>query len=272
MRGVIVSLVSMMAMLAPVTACGAAQKAEQARAADPLKDVLAGSIRSDKNRARDTYRHPTETLNFFGLKPGMTVVEIWSGGGWYSEVLAPYAAATGGRYVAAERGDAKDARAFFDKNPALAKASSVALFPYSGEGEKVADGSADMVLTFRNVHNWAGAKEPYADEAFRQMFAMLKPGGTLGVVDHRMNADDAGTFEGKNGYMKEATIKKLAEDAGFKFVAASEINANPKDTKDYDRGVWTLPPTLRLGDTDKAKYLAIGESDRMTLKFVKPAK
>ena len=268
----LVSLVAIgLAVLAPVAACGAAQTGEQARAADPLKAALAGSIRSDKNRARDKYRHPAETLAFFGLKPGMTVVEIWSGGGWYSEILAPYAAATGGRYIAAERGDAKDARAFFDKHPELAKVSSVAPFPFAGEGEKVADGSADLVLTFRNVHNWAGAKTPYADEAFRQMYAMLKPGGTLGVVDHRMNADSPNMFEGKNGYMKEATVKKLAEDAGFKFVAASEVNANPKDTKDYERGVWTLPPTLRLGEQDKAKYLAIGESDRMTLKFVKPA-
>ena len=260
-----------LALAAPVGSAAVAQTAGKAQASDPLKAALAGSIRSDKNRARDQYRHPAETLNFFGLKPGMTVVEIWSGGGWYSEVLAPYAAATGGRYVAAERGDAKDARAFFANNPELAAVSSVAAFPYAGEGEKVADGSADLVLTFRNVHNWAGAKTPYADEAFRQMYAMLKPGGTLGVVDHRMDAANSGEFEGKNGYMKEATVKKLAEDAGFKFVAASEVNANPRDTKDYDRGVWTLPPTLRLGETDKAKYLAIGESDRMTMKFVKPA-
>jgi predicted methyltransferase len=147
----------------------------------------------------------------------------------------------------------------------------LAEFPNTGANPKVPDGSADVVLTFRNVHNWRFDGTDNTANAFKQIFAMLKPGGTLGVVDHRLNEKDDAAKEEKSGYMKESSIIAFAEAAGFKLAAKSEINANPKDTKDYEKGVWTLPPNLREGDKDKDKYLAIGESDRMTLKFVKPA-
>ncbi len=127
-----------------------------------------------------------------------------------------------------------------------------------------------MVLTFRNVHNWMMGTTPFADEAFRQMFAMLKPGGTLGVVEHRLPESADAARERTSGYVKTSTVRRLAEQAGFRLVAASEINANPRDTADWAEGVWTLPPTLALKDKDREKYLVIGESDRMTLKFVKP--
>jgi predicted methyltransferase len=127
-----------------------------------------------------------------------------------------------------------------------------------------------VVLTFRNVHNWMMGDQPFADQAFRQAYAMLKPGGTLGIVDHRLPEHADTAREKSSGYLKTSTVRRLAEQAGFRFVAASEINANPKDTADWPEGVWTLPPVLRLKDQDRAKYLAIGESHRMTLKFVKP--
>jgi predicted methyltransferase len=151
-----------------------------------------------------------------------------------------------------------------------------AVFPaFAKADHRFPDGAADVILTFRNVHNWQmGARHegrPYAEEAFRQMFAMLRPGGTLGVVDHRLPESADAARERTSGYVKLSTVRRLAEGAGFRFVAASEINANPRDTADWPRGVWTLPPALRLGDRDRARYLAIGESDRMTLRFVKPA-
>ena len=134
----------------------------------------------------------------------------------------------------------------------------------------LASGSADVVLTFRNVHSWLDAENPIADAVFAEAFRVLKPGGTLGVVEHRLPeaADDARQLT--SGYVKVSTVRRLAEKAGFQFVEASEINANPKDTADHPEGVWTLPPSLQLGDKDREKYLAVGESDRMTLKFVKP--
>jgi len=235
--------------------------------------AVAAPTRTPANAERDPFRHPAETLAFFGVEPGGTVVELWPGGGWYTEILAPLAKAGGGTlYVAAawERGlnRIKEKQA---ADAATYGGLQLAEFPASGAGPKVPDGSADVVLTFRNVHNWRFGGADNTADAFKQIFAMLKPGGTLGVVEHRLNEDDDAAKEEKSGYMKESSIIAFAEAAGFKLAARSEVNANPKDTKDYPKGVWTLPPNLTEGETDRAKYVAIGESDRMTLKFVKPA-
>ena len=243
-----------------------------------LEQAVANPARSEKNRARDVYRHPVQTLEFFGIQPTDTVVEIWPGGGWYTEILAPYLAAKGRLFVAAAAGKGEEAVAKrLDADPALFGKVERANFPTVLGGTGVAPGMADAVLTFRNVHNWGMGyqhpeRKPYSEEAFAELFAMLKPGGVLGIEDHRLPEGASAEREKSSGYIKVSTVRALAEKAGFQFVAASEINANPKDTADWPKGVWTLPPTLALGDTDRAKYEAIGESDRMTLKFIKPKK
>ncbi|MEI7035424.1 methyltransferase [Fulvimonas yonginensis] len=240
-----------------------------------LDQVLAGDWRSPAHRARDVWRHPKATLEFFEVRPDQTVVEITPGGGWYAEILAPLLR-DNGRYVAAEEqpsagGEAREddtaLRKLFAAHPAQFDRASIVAFdpkaPVFG-----APGSADRVLTFRNVHNWAVAGN--APAMFKAFFAVLKPGGVLGVVDHR--ADDGAVLEQveDSGYLPVDYVVKLATDAGFVLDGSSEVNANPKDDHDHPKGVWTLPPTLALGDKDRAKYLAIGESDRMTLRFVKP--
>jgi len=241
--------------------------------AGQLDAVLAGSWRSEHNKARDVYRHPKATLQFFGLQPDKTVIEITPGGGWYTEILAPllrdnghYIAAVSGGKGGEDQQDADALRAKFKADPAEYGKANVVVFnpkaPVLG-----APGSVDMVLTFRNVHNWTMAGN--AEAMFKAFYAVLKTGGTLGVVDHR--AAQGANLEAikDSGYLPTDYVIKLATDAGFKLDGQSEINANPKDTKNYPKGVWTLPPTLTLGDKDKDKYLAIGESDRMTLRFVK---
>jgi predicted methyltransferase len=236
--------------------------------------AVAASTRTPANLERDKYRNPAATLAFFGLKPGQTVVELWPGGGWYTEILAPHANAGGGTYWAAapwERG-LNRVKEWQGAKPDLYGKIQLAEFPNAGTNPKVPDGSADLVLTFRNVHNWRFGGADGTAAAFRQMFAMLKPGGTLGVVEHRLNESQDTALEEKSGYMKESSVIAFAEAAGFKLAGRSEINANPRDTKDYPKGVWTLPPRFAEGEVDRAKYTAIGESDRMTLKFVKPAK
>ncbi|MGR4891538.1 class I SAM-dependent methyltransferase [Sphingopyxis sp. LARHCG72] len=240
---------------------------------DAIAAAVAAPTRTPANLARDPYRHPAETLAFFGVKPGDTVVELWPGGGWYTEILAPLAKSGGGTLYAAapwERGLNK-VKEWQGAKPDLYGAVKLAEFPNAGTNPKVPDGSADVVLTFRNVHNWRSGGAESTANAFRQIYAMLKPGGTLGVAEHRLDEKDDSAKEEKSGYLKESTVIALAEAAGFKLAGRSEVNANPKDTKDYPKGVWTLPPSLAEGDKDRAKYVAIGESDRMTLKFVKPA-
>jgi len=238
-----------------------------------LDEAVNSDFRTEKNKARDTYRHPLATLQFFEVQPDQTVIEISPAGGWYTEILAPLLA-TKGQYVGtvkkADLSDKMNAdlKAWVDKNP---EASSKAKFvEFGGDNWKLGDdGSADRVLTFRNVHNWMIAKKE--KDYFKAFYAVLKPGGILGVVEHRAGKKTK-SKNGDKGYVQEKYIIDLAKKAGFKLMAKSEINANPKDTKDYPEGVWTLPPTLRLGDKDRDKYLAIGESDRMTLKFIKPVK
>ena len=244
--------------------------------ASQLDDVLAGNWRSAANRARDVYRHPKATLQFFGVRPDQTLIEITPGGGWYSEILAPLLNANG-HYVAAvaapkagnegRRNDSALHRLFAADPAHFGHATIVEFNPHAPVFG--APGSADMVLTFRNVHNWAVADT--APAMFKAFFAVLRPGGVLGVVDHRA-ADGATLVAVKDsGYLPTTYVVKLATDAGFVLDGNSEINANAKDTRDYSKGVWTLPPTFALGEKDRAKYQAIGESDRMTLRFVKPA-
>jgi predicted methyltransferase len=244
--------------------------------------VLAGQWRSDENKARDVYRHPRETLAFFGLKAGMNVVEITPGGGWYTEILAPLLKGQG-KLTAAIVDPATAAsdgtKNYLDKSNAKYKEKlaadpehygevSVREFPMNAPafGDP---GSADLVLTFRNVHNFMAWNDDAA--VFKAAFDVLKPGGVLGVTDHRAAPGTALEKTKESGYIPEDYVIKLATDAGFTLAEKSEINANPKDTKDHEKGVWTLPPSYALGDKDKEKYSAIGESDRMTLKFVKPA-
>ncbi|MEP7041486.1 MAG: methyltransferase [Dokdonella sp.] len=247
-----------------------------------LDQALAGSWRSDANKARDRYRHPKQTLEFFGVKPDDTVIEITPGGGWYAELLAPALKGSGSYVSAIEKAKKADGEAAQDKSALQKKfegdaadysAAKVVEFDVNAPNFG-APASADVVLTFRNVHNWVmgdnDERAQRAPEMFKAFFDVLKPGGTLGIVDHR--AAVGADFEKikETGYLPQDFVIKLATDAGFKLVDQSEINANPKDTKDYPKGVWTLPPTLTLKEQDKDKYLAIGESDRMTLKFVKP--
>lgn len=243
---------------------------------DPMMMVLKSDARGETAK-RDPFRNPKETLEFFGLGPNMTVVEIWPGGGWYANILAPYADATNGSYIAALFAETSDYAirgnaAFREKFPAATTTT------FSKDAEEIAPaGTADMVLSFRNVHNWMSGG--YAEKAFADFHAALKPGGTLGIVEHRLPATMEQDPQGRSGYVQQALVIKMAEEAGFEFVAASEINANPKDTADHPFGVWTLPPVSRKAprgeeadpNFDGAKYEAIGESDRMTLKFRKPA-
>jgi len=267
--------------IAPV---GVHFKAEaQQGSAAAVDAALAGSHRSDGNKARDRYRHPKETLEFFGLRPEMTVVEIWPGGGWYTEVLAPVLRERGKLYVAQygsqppfpyQQREMDTLAAKMRANPDLYRAvTPTALNFFTNELAIAPPGSVDLVLTFRNVHNWfeEGYGPPNAAElAFNAMFTALKPGGMLGVVDHRWPDPATEDPRAKNGYVSEQRVIALAEAAGFELAGRSDVNRNPLDTHDYPEGVWTLPPDLALGDRDRDKYLAIGESDRFTLKFVKP--
>lgn len=232
-----------------------------------LKAAVSASTRTPANVARDAARHPAETLAFFGVQPNHTVVELYPGGGWYTEILAPYLSGKGQLWVAAPTNGLKGVNALIAKNNAVYGKVKVA------DGlAAVPAGSADVVLTFRNVHNWRFGGQDAAQQVFNAAFTMLKPGGTLGVVEHRLPEARDAAAEEKSGYMKTSSVIAFAKKAGFEVVGQSEVNANPKDTADYPDGVWTLPPVLRKGDVDRAKYVAIGESDRMTIKFRKPKK
>jgi predicted methyltransferase len=258
-----------------------AVSAMAADAQDPLATAIASPSRTAKFTARDQYRHPLETLRFFGLQPNQTVVEISPGRGWYMEILAPYLREQGKYYAVIEAPDVAGATKETKENAAALRQRIADDPAHLGKvvisewhppqlSEICPPGTADVVLTFRNVHNWLETGEQQA--RFNAFFKALKPGGVLGVVEHRAKPGTSLEQMRKSGYMDEDYVKKLATTAGFRFAAESPINNNPKDTKDYPEGVWTLPPTLTLGDKDRDKYLAIGESDRMTLRFVKPTK
>ncbi|MGO9773798.1 MAG: class I SAM-dependent methyltransferase [Roseiarcus sp.] len=249
-----------------------------AQTADPaLAAIVANPDRNPANRARDPYRHPEATLSFFGVTSDSVVVEIQPGrDGYWTEILAPYLR-DHGHYIAAVAPRAsmsKEARDAFDAFEAEYAATperygAIEIAEFSGDtGAVAAPESADFVLTFRNIHNWMAKGRAAA--TFSAFYAALKPGGVLGVVEHRGRADAAQDPLAKSGYVREDYAIALAEAAGFKLAGKSEINANPRDTRDYPVGVWALPPTYRLGDVDRDKYAAIGESDRSTLKFVKP--
>ena len=237
-----------------------------------------GEHRSEANTARDEYRHPVETLEFFGIKDGDTVMEIWPGGGWYTEILAPAMRDHGTLIIAtwdpAVEGQPsyryelpKKMEETFAKHPEVYDQVTFEYFSPPQSPSLGDAGSLDAIVTFRNTHGWIGAGQ--AQEIFNEFARVLKPGGTLGVVQHRAKEGADPAVSSKQGYVSEAAVKELAANAGLKFVEGSEINANPKDTKDHKEGVWTLPPSYALGDEDKEKYAAIGESDRMTLRFKK---
>jgi predicted methyltransferase len=264
----------MIRRIALVSALAVAAIAAPAIAAGPFDAAVAGAWRSPANKARDAHRHPAETLKFFGVKPGQTVVEISPAAGWYTEILAP-AMKGNGKYVAALANPlasvnaAKSVETFKTKFGDKAVYGDIGIGVFGkGVADIVEPGSADVVLTFRNVHNWHMGG--FDQDAFNAFFKALKPGGTLGVVEHSLPENWPDERMKTSGYMKPSYVKALAAKAGFKLVGESKVNANPKDTKDYPKGVWTLPPNFAEGDTDKAKFAAIGESDRMTLKFVKP--
>ena len=276
-----------------LAACGGAETVtEDAPASAPavqekarltLADTIADP-RRDADRARDPFRNPAETLAFFEVGPGQTVAEIWPG--WYTDILAPYLADNDGQYVAvlfptgmSERLDAR-VQGFKDKYADTDTYGTIGYGSFMGNEDgatlDLADNSVDTILTFRNVHNWM--RTGYEDEAFAEFYRALKPGGTLGVVEHRLPETKTQDPKGASGYVQESYMKRLAADAGFEFVASSEVNANPLDTADHPMGVWTLPPRSRLPeagseaakDFDAELYRNIGESDRATLKFRKP--
>lgn len=257
--------------------CSSLRKERAAgKAHHQLMKISQGAHRSPENIARNVYRHPVETLEFFGLKPSMTVVEVSPGQGWYTEILAPFLERKGQLILAApsetsdkeyHRNNMKALKEKLAKHPQLyGKVSFSSFEPPKIIGPMAPDATADMVLIIRNLHNYmeAGAVK----EVIQSAYKALKPGGVLGIVDHR--ADPRKKQDLKTGYVREDLVIETVEAQGFQFVAKSEINSNYLDTKDYKEGVWTLPPSLKLKDKDRAKYLAIGESDRMTLKFVKP--
>jgi predicted methyltransferase len=238
---------------------------------DALLAAVADPARSPQNRARDRYRHPAATLAFWGVTPNMTVVEVEPSGGYWTEILAPYLKKGGGRYIAAVGGDPAKFTARFADAALWGDITVTKLFA----GPIAPTGSADLVITARNIHDWL-SPPGRLETALDEFNAALRPGGLLGVEEHR--ADPRAMLPGaSDGYVATRWLVDAVDKAGFALAARSEINANPKDTKTYPFGVWTLPPTLRShakgepvpADYDAAKYVAIGESDRMTLRFRK---
>lgn len=244
-----------------------------------LSKIITSKQRTAKYAERDNYRNPLKTLSFFGIKDNMTVAEISPGGGWYTEILAPYLK-DNGKYIAAGFDPhakieyyRKSAKKFAEKikaDPERFGKVKIAIMQPPEKLNFAKDNSLDMVVSFRNTHNWHS--RGYSTDVYSTIFKALKPGGIFGLVQHRAGDKYPTDTSGKFGYLKQSDVIKLAEKVGFKLVEKSEINANPKDEKNYEKGVWTLPPSYRMGDKDREKFKAIGESDRMTLKFVKPLK
>ena len=254
---------------------GLAQAADKADDAQ-LRTAIAGSHRSSTNAARDNWRHPYETLTFFGIKPNMTVVELTPGGGWYTDILAPYLRDNGKLIVADAAFDPARRplvalRQKLDANPAVFGKVVPGVFEPPSAYDFAAPGSVDMVVTFRNLHNWIGqGGDDALKSVFKAVYTSLKPGGVLGIEEHRLPEAMPQDAKTSTGYVHESYVIRMAESVGFRLAAKSEVNANPKDKADHEGGVWALPPTLANRDQDRARYQAIGESDRMTLKFVKP--
>jgi predicted methyltransferase len=255
-----------------VVAAGLGFVAAPAFAATGLAGAIASPRRSPANVKRDRYRHPLALLEFFGLEPTQSVLEIEPGAGYWTEILAPYLKAKG-HYTAAIPSDTPEAQKeqtyFLKKLGAdprdFSQVSTIALTPGQALGDAA---SYDFVLSCRNLHNWL--KAGTAPVVLGAIFTALKPGGIFGIEDHRASTSMPQDPQAKNGYVRQDYAQKLIETAGFQFVESSEIGANPKDTKNYPDGVWDLPPSLKQGAVNRSKYLAIGESDRWTLKFVKP--
>lgn len=245
---------------------------------DQIRKAVGSPHRSISNVMRDAGRNPEQTLAFFAVEPQHTVVEIWPGAGWYTEILAPLLRDEG-EYIAAHFDPGSQVK-YFQKSRAnfedkLAGAPGaydkveLTVLNFDPETPIAAPESADRVLTFRNVHNWLAQGRDEAALAFSKMHAALKPGGMLGLVEHRARIGTDLETMIKTGYVTEELVVELAEEAGFELLTRSPVNQNSRDTTDHPEGVWTLPPTLRLGDENRAQYLSIGESDRMTLLFIK---
>lgn len=252
-------------------------RAEADGAAAAIEAAMAGTHRSEENRVRDAQRHPLETLTFFGLRPDMTVIELSPGGGWYTEILGPVLKDRGRLIVAMAPPEglpenyAATTRAFTERlarERAIFGDVQIAAFAPPDRIELGPDGSADMVVTFRNAHGWL--RNGTEDAVYGAVFRVLRSGGIFGVVAHRTTTEADDATYGRTGYITEARVIQKIEAAGFRLQERSDVNVNPRDTHDHPEGVWTLPPTLRLGDQDRARYEAIGETDRMTLRFVKP--
>ncbi len=268
-------LQALLAGIAVFVAGCAGQPASNPEVAAQLDRALASQHRSAAYRTRDRYRHPKETLEFFGIRPDMTVVEVWPGAGWYTEILAPFLREKGKLYVAqldpqgsdyAKR-IVGDFRAKLDERPDLYSNITVTTLAASSQAPIAPAGSADLVLTFRNLHNWM--MFGWEQQALAAMHAALKPGGILGIVEHRGDPNVAQDPKAASGYVNEAYAIELIERVGFELIDRSEVNANPQDEKNYEKGVWALPPTFAAGDEDRERYARIGESDRFTLKFRK---
>lgn len=280
------------ASLIMLTACSAAEDDAPVTvdwSAATIEDAVASEFRTIEEKSRDMWRHPAETLNFFDIQPSDTVVEIWPGGGWYSNILVPYLASGNGRLIAAHwdiesfEGERRerfeqvisDYVSHYDATTSLS--GTVILSTFSATTGALAEpNSVDAVLTFRNLHNWMAGD--FAAKFFNDAYAALRPGGVLGIVEHRLPSSEEQNPRAVSGYVHEDFVRSLAAAAGFEAAGESEINANPDDTADHPFGVWTLPPVSRSSDRsgntpdgfDPALYLAIGESDRMTMKFIKP--
>ncbi|MFZ6771824.1 class I SAM-dependent methyltransferase [Undibacterium sp. SXout7W] len=243
-----------------------------------LDTIIAGSHRSAANQQRDIYRHPAQTLEFFGLRPDMHVVELSPGGGWYTEILAPYLRDQGKLTAAANdpasgseyaRRSITNFKKKLDAAPALYDKVGLGIFEPPAKIDYAANHSVDLVLTFRNIHNWISFGDDTVKFIFQQAYNSLKPGGVFGVVEHRLPESRSQDAKASSGYVHESYVINMATSVGFTLAAKSDMNANPKDTADHDNGVWALPPTFANKEQGKANYEAIGESDRMTLKFIK---
>jgi len=266
--------VSVLARFAAVAAALAAGVSAMAAPDPALTATVADPARTSNFAARDKVRHPVEELTFFGITPKMTVVELWPGGGYWTEILGPYLAKGGTYYVALPAPGNTDEDKSVERWRARMDAQKARLGTIhettlgAGHFDIAPPGSVDMVLTFRNLHNWMDAG--YAEQALAACFRALKSGGILGIEEHRGRNDKPQDPKAENGYVREDYTIALAKKAGFVLDGSSEINANPKDTKDWVDGVWTLPPTLSQGDKDRARYLAVGEADNFVLRFRKP--